>query len=154
MVEAIGPAGADHAEIVGQFADVLVPLGDGEAAFSVTGPGAGAGEERVFGHAHRGVGPLDGGGQWLARVLVDGGLGVERVDVAGATVHEQEDDTPRGRLEMTGPRGERIERCDTWFRRRRAGVLRQQSRECHGAKTPTAPEQGIASAERLFEVAN
>ena len=88
---AVGVARADHGQLVGVLADVREVIGDHQAALA-------AGAERAEGRRQKadlaaaGVDELLVRRQRLAGVLLQLGLVVERVDLARAAVHHQEDD--------------------------------------------------------------
>jgi hypothetical protein len=93
VIELIGVNGADQADVVGDFGQVREGFGDFHAALAVLG------EFELRAH-HGGVRadegePLtasDGGRQGLAVHPGEFRLGVEKVEVAGGTGHEEVDD--------------------------------------------------------------
>ena len=87
VVALLAPEGADDGDIVDHAADMGEPVGDGDAGFAVVLEGAEAGNHRAL-HLGDVVAKANGIDE-LAGVLV--ALRVERVDVADATAHEEED---------------------------------------------------------------
>ena len=92
MVQGIGRTRANHAQVVRTFTDMRIPVRHRQPARTVLLPFSLGRQQRVFGNSHRCDHPLDRRGERLARHFVDQRLRVERVEMAGTTVHEQEDD--------------------------------------------------------------
>ena len=110
--------GTDDAQVVGALGDVCEQLTDLDAAPAVLLELEGAGQ-RATGLA-LGL-EAERLRDRLAGVLVQGRLGVERVDVAGAAVEEKVDDALGPAGEMSGVRGERVDRvvgAGAWPRER------------------------------------
>src|SRR5262245_42204378 len=106
-----------------------IPVGNLQAALTVTLPFPFAGQQRVIGDPHGGDDPLDGTGERLAGQVVNGRLMVESVEMTGPTVHEQEDDAGGRTGEMPRFRSERIERPGRALYFRRSLSRRDDPRE-------------------------
>ncbi len=158
MIEAVGPHRPNHAQIVGALADMAIPLGNGQAGFTVLRPFAGADEQRVLGDPHRSVRALDRRRERLSGVFIDGGLGVERVDMTRSAIHEQEDDAFGGRFVRRGARCQRVPRRHGSGRPVGNGgigaaiVAGQQVRQRERAESGPSAQESVASRNRSFDV--
>jgi len=139
VVQPVGPARADDAELVGVAADVGVPVRNRQPTVSVALPPASRRQQGVFRDSHRRDHPFDRFGQRLARQPVDLGLGIERVDVAGPAVHEQEDHAA-GDAAVVPAAGE--------HRFGRAALGRQHRGQRQPAESGTGSEQEVAAGGR------
>ncbi len=92
MVDAVGDAGTDDAEIVGDDAELRHPVRDLDSALAVTFPLPTGGEERRFDFAHGGDGALEALGERLPGELLEKRLAVKKVKVTRPAFHEKPDD--------------------------------------------------------------
>ena len=83
VIQPVGPAGADHVDVVDVLRDVRIPVRDPHAALAVLLPGALGRHQRVARRAHRGDGLPNDSGIGLPAQLVELGLGVEQVEWLG-----------------------------------------------------------------------
>ena len=99
MVEMGGVHGADHRDVICLLGQVRHHVGQLDTGLAVPLELEGRGHE-----AARFVDELDGAGQIpsrrLARVTLQGGLGIEQVHLAGSAVHEELNDGCRLGVEM------------------------------------------------------
>ena len=95
MIEPVGPARLDHRQVVCARRDVREPVRNPDPALSVLLPFSPGCQKRRAAFAHRCDHRFEARGQRLPGQTVERGLGIERVDVARTTFHEQEDDTSR-----------------------------------------------------------
>ena len=79
MIDAVGPAGADHGQLVGAFGDVRQEIGDGQAAPAAVAEGPPGREEWVRRDLATGGDAAEALGQRLAGQALEVGLGVERL---------------------------------------------------------------------------
>jgi len=141
MVEAVGPAGADDGQIVGVLRDFRIPITDPHATLAVLLPHTRRGHERVVAGAHSGDELAERRGHRLAGHLIERGLRIEEIDVAGTAFHEQPDDRFGLGLEVAGPRGIRVANLAI-------GAFGE-----HGAERDR-PEAGACVGEKLAAAAN
>ncbi len=93
VVQAVGMATANDGDVVHAGGDFRIPVADPNARLSVLGEFAlGAQQRRVGRAAHGRERAVEAIGQRLAGQLVELGLGIEQVDVAGPAVEEAPDD--------------------------------------------------------------
>ena len=85
--DAVGPAGADHGQLVGLRGDVRQPVRHPQAAVAVLLPRAVGGEDRRIEFAHRRDDPLEARRHRLAGERRQRRLGVEQVDVTRPPLH-------------------------------------------------------------------
>ncbi len=87
MVRHIRLHRSDEADVIDAFADVGIEVADFDAALAIFTEL----EHRRKGGAGFALG-LVMGGDWLARIFLKQGFGVESIDVGGTAIHEQMDD--------------------------------------------------------------
>ena len=93
VVEGVGVHGAHQAEIVGAGADVRDEIGELDAALPVRRETRGLASTAALGLVKaRRRSLVSSGRQRLAVPLLELGLGVEEIDLAGPALHEHEDD--------------------------------------------------------------
>ncbi len=150
MVRVVGVERADHADVVDAAADLGVKLRDLDARLAV------ALEPERRGH-HLPALPaagLDRIGRVLPLVVLQGGLGVERIDVRRPAVHEQEDQALGPRREVRRVRRQRVERDGRLLGPRRGGEepgVGEDAGQAEGAEAaPDAGEQ-VATGQRRAE---
>src|SRR5687768_6456084 len=98
--------GADETEVVSALADVGEEFGDGEAGLAVVFEFPGGGEEGFELDAMGGGDVFgDGVGAGFAVEILEGGFGVEGVDLGDAAAHEEDDDGFGGGVEMRAGSG-------------------------------------------------
>ena len=150
MIGHVGVHRADDAEVVGvrtggsgeQLADLQTAL-----------PVPAKLERRAHGGAGLALGAEVGARQRLSVVLRQQGLGVERVDVRRAAVHEQVDDLLGPGGELGRPRGQGIERIGRRRARPRRGersepaVVGQHARQADEAEAHAAAVEDLATGE-------
>ena len=95
MIDPIAPAGPDQADIVGHFRNIRVPVRDPHARLTMLGKLPLTWHQSISAHTHGRKNRSDTFRKWFASPTFQSRLGVEQVDVAGATFHEQKDDTFR-----------------------------------------------------------
>ena len=83
MVQPVGPARADHREVVGAGGDVRQPVGDPDPALAVLLPLPPRGQQRRTAFSHGRDHRLEARRQRLAGQPVELGLGVERIEWLG-----------------------------------------------------------------------
>ena len=104
VIQAVGPAGTNHGDVVDALGRVRQPVADPGAGLTVLFPSAFAGHQRRAVLAHRRNDRAKTFRQRLTRQLVQQRLGIEQIDVAGTAFHEQENDA-LGSRRMMGRRG-------------------------------------------------
>ena len=92
MIDPVGYAGADDAEIVGDATVVGQPVGNPEATLPVLVPLAFGFEEGRIHFPHRGDGTVEAFGERLAGQFVEEWFWIKEIDVAGTSLHEEKDD--------------------------------------------------------------
>src|SRR5262245_27665377 len=118
MGVAVGVARADDSQLVGMFADAREEVGDQETAFAARTELAERRREEADLAAAR-VDELLPFWQWLAGVLLQFRLVVERINLAGSAIHHQEDDVLRFGRELLRLRRKWIGRAGLSGRRSR-----------------------------------
>ena len=108
VIDAVGPARADHREVVGAVPEVRQEVGDRDAALTALAKRPASGEQRVVSHLAPGGHRPEAGRQRLARQALQIGLGVERLEMARAAMHEQVDHAPRPGWKMRSVRCQRV----------------------------------------------
>ncbi len=156
VVEAGAHAGMDHANVVDIRADVPIPIGDGQAALSIALPGSRQRQDRVFAHRHGGKDALDRAGQGLAGEPRHHRLVIERVDVARAPVHEQENRALGPAEKLTRLRDKRIDGRsrspgDRALRRQKS-ALGHQAVKRQSSEAAAGAAEKIAAAGRAFKM--
>lgn len=97
MIQSIGPAGTDHAEVIHMTGGVGKPIRYPKSGLPVLFPLSGSPEQRGAGFTHSGDDRAEGLGKWLTRKLVECRFGIKGVEVTWAAFHEKEDDALSGR---------------------------------------------------------
>ena len=100
VIDAVGPARANHRQVVGTLGEVRQEVGDLDSALAALAKRPPGGEQRVVSHLAPGGDRPEAGRQRLAGQPLQVGLGVERLEMARAAVHEQVDHTSRLRREV------------------------------------------------------
>ena len=98
MIQPVGPARSDHRQLIGAGRDVRKPVGNPDSTLAVLLPFSLRGQQRRSTFSHGGDHRLEARRKRLARQPVQLRLGVERVDMARPTFHEQENDAARRAL--------------------------------------------------------
>jgi hypothetical protein len=91
VVDAVGDAGPQNAQLVRHLGCVRQPIGDPQPALAVLLPLAFVCEQWCATFPHGGDDAAKAIGELLALELLEQGLGVKEIDVARAAFHEEED---------------------------------------------------------------
>ena len=139
MVQAVGPAGADDAQVVRTGRRLRQPVGNPQAPLAVLLPLAGRIHDGAVVLPHRQDHRLESRRHRLAVELLEQRLGIERVEMAGATFHEEEDDGFGSRGNVGSFGGQRAGRREdgSW----------QQVRKGQAAKAGTGGEEHLAAGD-------
>ncbi len=108
VVHAVGPARADHGQVVDQLGRVREEVGDLDTALAVFPEGPFRRQQRVLRDLPTGRDRAEAARQGLAGEALEVGLGVEGFEVTGAAVHEQRDHPTSLGREVGGFRRERV----------------------------------------------
>ena len=100
MVDGIAPQAAQHQHVIGLAGQVRDPVGKPQATLAMAGPLALALQQRRFSSAHGSDWSAKAGWHFLAGQLVEKRLGIEKVDMAGAALHEEKNHPFGAGLEM------------------------------------------------------
>ena len=92
MIDPVGYAGADYAELVGDATVMGQPVGNPETTFPMLLPLSFGFEQGRVHFPHCGDGPVEASGKGLAGQFVKQGLGIEKIQVAGSALHEEKND--------------------------------------------------------------
>ena len=153
MVEAIGPAGADDAEVIGMFCDAGQPVGHPDPTLPVLFEDPFCWHEGIAGRAHRRQWAAERFGHRLTRQLLQHRLGIKEVKVTRAALHEKPDDGFGRRGTARQLRGQRIQRIeDDIFRSAGKPVQAQQVAEGERAEAASGPLEEFAAGAHWLDV--
>ena len=146
VIDAVGDAGIDHAEIIRVLADVLEPIADLQAALAVFFPRAGAGHDGRVAFAHREHGHFVAGRQFLPGDLIDERFAVKGVEMARSALHEAKDDA----LCAAEPVGHLGQKRAEILRRGQKRLIHERG-GCHGTKAAACAAEEFTTGVRTVD---